>query len=264
MVDPAAASVAPASAAAPSADDPTAPHAPGIYMMAKGKDGVLHLTKLEHVLPKEGKTSGVLAHAFTYGIAKAHFQAVIDGPKAAIEVADTNPTFYAYIPEDNTTFGGSSITIKDFALVKFDVKGDTRVVNTMTMGFASASTGTDAKARQGFTSEPVKPGIYKLTLAGRLRSGNMPSSRAALQPLPPASRTPAPSSISASFPTCSSAATCSRRTMISKAGAEQIRTAAPPYSRSLSQFWPFFQRLRTWRSVQPVISAISAMLNPAK
>ena len=163
-----------AAAAAPVANDPNDPaqvHAPGIYILAAGLDKHVHLTKLDHIVPKQSKSSGTMAMAFTYGIKKAHFKAVIDGPKATVQTPETNPTFYAYIPEDNSTFGGNAITVKDFSLVKFEIKGGQREVSTATMGFGSVSTGVDESARQGFSSEVVKPGIYKLTLLKPLPAG---------------------------------------------------------------------------------------------
>ena len=153
------------------ADDPNTPHPPGIYVFAKGPDGVAHLTELERAVSKGFKTSGILLHAYTGGIAKAHGQAVLDGAKAPIAVTETNPVFYIYIPENDNAFGGGGISVRDFVLVKLDVKGDTRVINTASIGFASASAGTDEKARQGFSSETVKPGIYKLTLGNPLPPG---------------------------------------------------------------------------------------------
>ncbi len=157
--------------APPSENDPLSAHSPGIYVLAPGADGAVQLTKLQRVTAKQAKTSGMLASAMSYGIAKAHVRAVIDGGLADTETTDPNPFFYLYIPEDNSSFGGSSITAKDFALLKFDVKGNTREVNTATASMWGASGGTDAKARQGFTSETVKPGIYKLTLAQPLAVG---------------------------------------------------------------------------------------------
>ncbi len=186
MIDPHAATPAPAPAPTPAPppapaassaasannpDDPLIPHSPGIYILAAGLDKHFHLTKLDHIVPKQTKTSGMLAHAFTYGAVKAHSKAIIDGPKATVQTPETNPIFYAYIPEDKTTFGGSSITIKDFALVQFEVKGGQRQVSTSTIGFAGASAGVDETSRLGFTSEMVKPGIYKLTLLKPLPAG---------------------------------------------------------------------------------------------
>ena len=178
MIDPQAATPAPAPAPAASSavsannpDDPLIPHSPGIYILAPGRSGVVHLTKLEHTVPKQEKTSGTFLSGITYGVKKAHVKVVLDGTNASVETSDSNPIFYAYIPEDNTTFGGNSITIKDFALVKFDVKSGQREVNTANLSMWSASIGTDEKSRQGFSSERVKPGIYKLTLLKPLPTG---------------------------------------------------------------------------------------------
>ncbi len=174
MIDPLAATPAPAASSAASAnnpDDPLIPHSPGIYILAPGRSGLVHLTKLEHTVPKQQKTSGMFLYGITYGLKKAHVKVVLDGTNASVETSDPNPIFYAYIPEDNTTFGGNSITIKDFSLVKFDVKSGQREVNTANLGMWSASVGTDENSRQGFSSERVKPGIYKLTLLKPLPTG---------------------------------------------------------------------------------------------
>ena len=100
----------------------------------------------------------------TYGIVKGHSKAVLDGAKASVEVPDPKPVFYLYVPDGSAAgFGGSAYNPKDFAMVKFDVKGDTRAVNTASFSAWGSSAGTDEKARQGFSSESVKSGVYKLT-----------------------------------------------------------------------------------------------------
>ncbi len=175
MIDPSAPLAAPASAVTAAAsvadpDSPESPHSPGIYIQAPGKDGQLHLVKLDHITSKGTKSSGMWLSGATYGIAKAHTKASIDGAAATVHTQDTNPLFYAYIPEDNTTFGGSTLTVKDFTLIKFEPKTETREVNTATISPWGYSTGTDQKAKQGFATDTVKPGIYKLSL---------------IQPLPP-------------------------------------------------------------------------------
>jgi hypothetical protein len=170
---PAAAPVA-ASAAAPAstdANDPVVMHPPGIYMLATGRDGAIHLTKLEHVAPKQAKQKGALLSSMTYGITKAHNYAVLDGKTAAVQTTDVSPTFYAYIPEDSSAFGGSTITIKDFSLVQFKLSGDTREAVTGTASIWGTAAGTDEKSRQGFISDVVKPGIYKLTPLKPLPAG---------------------------------------------------------------------------------------------
>jgi hypothetical protein len=174
MIDPSAAPAGTASSAAPAAqnvDDPLSPHSPGIWVMAKGGDGQNHLTKLAHVVPKQAKTSGVFGSAMTYGLLKAKVKVVIDGSKAGLELTDQNPAFYAYIPEDNSTFGGSAISIQDFSLVRFDVSSSSRTVDTASFNAWGSSFGTDQKAKQGFSSEAVRPGVYKLTLLKSLPAG---------------------------------------------------------------------------------------------
>jgi len=122
-------------------------------------------------VPKQEKTSGMFLSGFTYGLKKGHMKVVLDGTTAAVETADSSPAFYVYIPDDSSTFGGNSISIKDFALVKFDVRSGHREINTASVSIWGASVGTDEKARQGFSSERVKPGIYKLTLLKPLPAG---------------------------------------------------------------------------------------------
>lgn len=177
MINPSAPPVAaappptPVATAAPSPDDPDTAHTPGIYILATGKDGHLHLTKLDHISAKQTKTSGAFLSGMTYGIAKAHVKVAIEGDKASIQTTEPNPTFYAYIPEDNNSFGGSALTVKDFTLIKLDPKANTREVNTATISPWGMTSGTDDKTKQGFTSETVKPGVYKLTLARALAPG---------------------------------------------------------------------------------------------
>jgi hypothetical protein len=174
MVDPSAPIVPPAAAgsAAPPAkvtpvdspDDPASVHSPGIYILATGNDGKEHLTKLDHISAKQTKTSGAFLSGMTYGITKAHVKVSIEGDRATVHTHDTDPAFYAYIPEDQNTFGGSSLTIRDFSLIKLDSKSSSREVNTATISPWGASSGTDQKSLQGFSPETIKPGVYKLTL----------------------------------------------------------------------------------------------------
>lgn len=180
MIDPKApvaqpAPVAPTVAAAPAPanpDDPNAVHAPGIYMLAKGTDGQPHMMLLERITPKEHKAGGFWASSATYGIVKAHGKAVLDGAKASVETADTKPVFYLYIPSgSDAAFGGSTYNPKDFAMVKLEVKGDTRQITTGSYSMWGSSSGTDEKARQGFGSETLKPGVYKLTPVSDLAPG---------------------------------------------------------------------------------------------
>ena len=131
----------------------------------------MHLTKLDHITPKNTKTSGAFLSGMTYGIAKAHVKASIDGGHATVQTTDEQPIFYAYIPEDNNSFGGASISVRDLTLIRFDAKDSNREVNTATISPWGSSTGTDAKAKQGFASDQIKSGVYKMTLDRPLPAG---------------------------------------------------------------------------------------------
>ncbi len=173
MIDPTAppaASVATAPAP-PNPDDPSSNHSPGVYMLAKGNEGAVHMSKLDHVNAEAHKSSGAFLSGMTYGITKAHVKAVVAGPRATVQTLDTNPVFYAYIPEDNVSFGGNAISVRDLSLIRFDPKDNSREINQATISPWGSSVGTDEKSKQGFDSEQLRPGVYKITLLRPLPSG---------------------------------------------------------------------------------------------
>lgn len=179
MIDPhpVAAAVSPSAAGLPTTpagdpDDPNSVHSPGVYVLTPGTDGRNHMTKLETEKPRGAKNSGVLAHALTYGLATAKAQQVIDGAKAPVELSQARPVFYAYFPEYNGSFVGG-ISVNDLVLTRLEVRGDTRLWTYAAHGLfgGSSEIGSDQKDRQGFTSEQMKPGIYKLTPTADLPAG---------------------------------------------------------------------------------------------
>jgi len=153
-------------------DDPAAPHSPGLYTLIRGADGQVHMVRLESTKPRGAKNSGMFLHALTQGIATSKTQQVIDGARATIELSQTKPVFYAYIPDYGGSFAGG-MSVKDLVLTKFEVKGDTRLWTYAARGLfgGSSEVGSDEKDRQGFTSEQMKPGIYKLTPVADLATG---------------------------------------------------------------------------------------------
>ena len=159
----------PATVSAASPDDPNAPHNPGIYMYANANSAQT-MTELQRVTPKQTKGSGAWDSGMTYGITKFKVRGVFEGANAPVKTGDPNPVFYLYAPESPGAFGGSYIKPNDFTLIKLTQKNNTREIVEGSGSIWGTTTGTDDKAKRGFSVDQVKPGVYKLTL---------------LQPLPP-------------------------------------------------------------------------------
>jgi hypothetical protein len=150
----------------PDPNDPNTPHDPGIYIYAKTKDGPKMLP-LEPTVYSEGKTSGVAESAFTFGIAKVKFLAVVQGPNAGVKTADSNMVFYFYFEEPGTGLTYASYdgptSPNEFALVKFVGKKDSRETVVMTANMFGTSSGTDQKSSVHFSFTKLRPGVYKVT-----------------------------------------------------------------------------------------------------
>ena len=153
-----------------SPDDPDAAHSPGIYLYAVASTGHT-MTELERANPKQTKGSGAYLSGITYGITKFKVRAVFDGANAPVKSADPNPAFYLYSPDSAGSFGGSYIKPEDFTLVKLTQKGDKREIVEGSGSIWGTTTGTDDKAKRGFSVDKIKPGVYKLTLNQPLPPG---------------------------------------------------------------------------------------------
>jgi hypothetical protein len=147
-------------------NDPNSPHDSGIYIYSKTKDGPI-MTLLEPTVYSEGKTSGVAESAFTFGIAKVKFLAVVQGRNAAVTTADPNLVFYFYFEEPGSSLTYASFegptSPNEFALLKFDEKKDSRETVVMSGNAFGASSGTDQKASIRFSFTRLRPGVYKVT-----------------------------------------------------------------------------------------------------
>lgn len=158
-------------AANENSDDPNVKHQPGVYILLSGRDGQVHLQMLEHTHTEGEKTSGN-ALAMSYGMGKRHTKQTLAGAKSPIQIDDHNPTFYVYIPEDTQSFGGSDLSVRDFALLRLHTKSKVREVQVSAesntgMGYS----GVEDKIREQTTSKKVKPGIYMVKMVKPLKSG---------------------------------------------------------------------------------------------
>jgi len=147
-------------------NDPNSPHDSGIYIYAKTKDGP-KMTLLEPTVYSDGKTSGVAESAFTFGIAKVKFLAVVQGSNAAVSTGDPNVVFYFYFEEPGSALTYASwegpTSPNEFALLKFDEKKDSRETVVMASNVFGTSSGTDQKASMRFSFTKLRPGVYKVT-----------------------------------------------------------------------------------------------------
>ena len=153
-------------------DDPNNPnvaHDPGIYMYAKGPNG-MELTMLESSVYSSGKSGGFLLSGITYGIAKVKTKAVVQGAHASVNTSDSGVLFYFYFEVSGKSFGGET-TPNEYTLLKFDEKSTSRETQTAAMNALGASTGTDVNAAAGFTYKKIKPGLYKVIPSGQLTPG---------------------------------------------------------------------------------------------
>jgi hypothetical protein len=156
-----------------SSNDPTVPHAPGIYVY--NATGEPKMTPLEPTVYSQTRTSGELAYSLTLGIARIKSRAVISGAQANMHLRDANPTFYFYFEQKAQSlscrsFCGNS-TPHEFTLLKFEVKSDARETVVSRYNIVGSSRGTDRKSAVLFVFEKIQPGIYKVTFTEPLQSG---------------------------------------------------------------------------------------------
>lgn len=166
-----------ASENAANANNPDAPHDSGIYLFTGGANGQSVMVPLERAATAGTKT-GVLGAALTYGIVKGKTKAVIPRAHAAIRANQSKPVFYFFFEDKSAalgksqSFGGQTVSNPNqFNLVKFEEKKDSREVVIGTIGFASASTGGEAKEGVAFRSERIRPGVYRVTPEADMKPG---------------------------------------------------------------------------------------------
>lgn len=169
---------APAPTSTPSADDPddpASPHDPGIYMLTTTPDGKRKLIFVDRTNVSGSKTSNVMGAAFSYGLSKAKIRVDIPGARALLRTADPKPVFYMYFPPAINLggLGGSDIITSpsQFNLLLLENKKDHRETLVGKMGLNSATTGYDEKKTIPVTTERLHSGVYKVTPAENLMSG---------------------------------------------------------------------------------------------
>ena len=158
-------------------DDPSSPHEAGIYIYdAKAADH--KMTELDPSVYSQGKTGGMFASAYTYGIVKAKTKAVLRSAHSNARVADPSAVFYFYFEMTSAGLGNASASSRatttspnEFTLLRFDVKGDTRETTVGKGNVYGSQSGNDEKAIVSFNFEKISPGVYKVTPKAPLQQG---------------------------------------------------------------------------------------------
>jgi hypothetical protein len=161
--------------------DPMVPHYPGVYMFGP-ESGTM--VRLMPTASNQVKTGGLLGYAFTGGIASLSFKALIPGDRARVRAGAARPTFYMFfdesVPRDlirgdasvwNSGAGSSTVAPDEMSLVRFMDKKGAREARVGSANIAGGKSGVMDKDRITFTSEQVRPGVFKVTVTTDLPPG---------------------------------------------------------------------------------------------
>jgi hypothetical protein len=160
--------------------DPKAPHAGGIYLLEAGP-GAPHMERIDATHSNQTKSSGVLAYAFTYGIAHVKIKTVLPNPTARVRTNDPRPAFYFYFDEANAGISGNRVggvwlpgavtSPSEFSLVRFEVNNGEREAVLGQFNITGMKTGVMDNARVDFSYDDVSPGVFKVTPSADLPPG---------------------------------------------------------------------------------------------
>ncbi len=166
--------------------DPMAPHAPGIYIV-QGDGATAKMARIDATNSAQTKTSGGIASALTYGIAKRKVKTVLNNPSARIQASDARPIFYFYFDQAQTSLsqGGSSSPFaamigmgqnpvtspNEFTMLKFEISDSRRQVDLGSLNIGGMKMGTSDKQRVAFDYQDVAPGVFRVQPTDDLETG---------------------------------------------------------------------------------------------
>ncbi|MCC6911641.1 MAG: hypothetical protein IT224_06400 [Flavobacteriales bacterium] len=151
------------------ANDPLAPHRPGIYFF----DDNGNMVELLPSVTSQSKTKGALANRLSYGIAKARVVSRVSGP-AAREQFTVPQEFYFYFNQQLSAFDDNAIAFygfqqamspNEFLLAELDVQDDVRELETGSANNYTSEAGIDEKHSRSFEIERLASGVFKVTAA---------------------------------------------------------------------------------------------------
>ncbi len=148
------------------ANEPTAPHRPGIYYI----DDNGNLVELLPNVTAQSKSRGNFGTRVSYGIAKTKQVSRINGPTARTQF-DRVPEFYFYFSQQETAFEQNlynfygfvtATSPNEFTLAKLTPKEDARELETGAANYYTSEHGISSKHAVDFDIESIAPGIYKV------------------------------------------------------------------------------------------------------
>lgn len=110
-------------------------------------------------------TGGFLKSSFTMGLSKVRSKGQLPGKHAELQLAERQPVFYFYMPENQTP--------DDFSVIRLETKGGERRFQVGSAGGASASvsTGLDVHKVSQILIERIAPRLYRVTPGKELEDG---------------------------------------------------------------------------------------------
>jgi hypothetical protein len=156
--------------------DPQAPHASGIYVLESDQTPP-RMQMIDATISNQTKTTGILAYAFTYGLAPMQMKTVIPNASARVHTAPGRPIFYFYFDQANSSLSvggwlpGAATSPSEFSLVRFDVTDGHREAVLGQVAVTGVKTGVMDKARVAFNYDAVAPGVFKVTPTADMSPG---------------------------------------------------------------------------------------------
>jgi hypothetical protein len=151
--------------------DPNNPldmHECGIYYY-DNIENKKEMTALEASLYSQNKSSGVLASALTYGVAKVKTSVTLDGNAAHFQIRNNHPIFYFYfdlsgkpLSETSNWWFSVATSPNEFLLVTLHENKKTREVVTGSANVSGSTIGVDDKNKAVFKVEKISQGVYKV------------------------------------------------------------------------------------------------------
>jgi len=149
------------------ANDPLAPHKPGVYY----QDESGQLVELLPAVTSQNKDKGRITNILSQGWAKTTAISTLSGATARAQFY-TPPPFYFYFNQQNVRFEQSSIgyygfvqatSPNEFTLAKLDETGSNRELEIGAYSNIGSESGISEKHSKPFEIEQVAPGVFKVT-----------------------------------------------------------------------------------------------------